>query len=956
VNRKLRTMILAVIIALGMVGIGQETTQTQSTETSQSNTQQTQQSGSEQMGSQQTESQASDSQQTQLDARIPQSADQVARPGEGGRLPGEPRIELVEVATGFIDPVNVTSAGDGSGRLFVVERHGRVMIVENGEVLEEPFLDITDLTLSAFLEQGLYDLEFHPDFANNGRFYIHFAELLRNGDSMIVEYQVSQDNPNQADPESARVIMQIEQPWANHNGGEIAFGPDGYLYIGSGDGGWEGDPLEAGQNLGTVLGKLLRIDVNTSNENLQAYTVPADNPFTQPTQLVQLFGITEQEFASIHTEAEPEVWAYGLRNPWKFQFDRETGDLYLPDVSQNHWEEINFQPAHSQGGENYGWDFLMGTHCFPIDAESCAQVGILPIAEYSHEETGGCAVIGIGIYRGDEFPELDGIYFVGDYCAGTIWGIARDEEQGRWVMEELYSAQVQLTGSGEDENGNLYVTSCRCNYGGPAATDNPPGTLWRVVAAGQVSDDAETATERQAQGQHDHGGQQQGEQPQQQEQQEQQSQHQQKQGEQDGQSGGATAELRDREGNTVGNATLTPADGGGVSIQVTLEGFNAASVGEHGIHIHQAGACEPDFQAAGSHFNPTDAQHGLLNRDGPHAGDLPNISVQQGGNAEYNVTTRLVTLGEGNNSLLDQDGSALVIHANPDDYATDPSGNSGDHIACGVISREGQQGQQAQQTGQQGQGEQQGQQQQTAAPQQQQSGSAQQGQGQLEISVEPSDANVQVVGPNGYNQRFSGGQSLENLTSGTYVVMATQRGYKTSSRQVEVTGAKTANVNLTLETTGQNQQQEQTQQEQGGDQQAQQQDQQQGERSQQQGQQGQSQQAQEQQGTGSSQGSNTEAAVNVEQLAQQGQEVYMNNCAVCHGNQGKGASGPALAGNDELQNTEHVVNQILHGGGGMPPFADQLSDEQIAAVATFIRTNWRNDFGAVSPEQVAEQQ
>lgn len=416
-------------------------------------------------------------------------ADAALEPGESEAIPIS--VTLVKVAEGFADPVNVVSAWDGSGRLFVVERNGLVRIVnQDGQIAEEPFLDISDIVLDAFLEQGLYDIEFHPDFANNGRFFVHFAEILRNGDSMIVEYRVSADNPDQADPESARVIMQIDQPWANHNGGELAFGPDGYLYIGSGDGGWEGDPLSAGQDLSTLLGKLLRIDVN--NDDDRPYAIPSDNPFaaSQNPQLVQLFGITEEEFAAIHTEARPEIWAYGLRNPWKFQFDRETGDLYLPDVGQNHWEEINFQPANSPGGENYGWDFLMGTHCFPVEAPACSAVGVLPVAEYSHDL--GCTVIGIGVYRGADFADLNGIYFSGDYCSGKLWALTHDES-GHWRYAEVLDTNVQFTGSGEGEDGNLYLTSCFCNYGGPAPEENPPGALWRIVPSDQVPEGAETA-------------------------------------------------------------------------------------------------------------------------------------------------------------------------------------------------------------------------------------------------------------------------------------------------------------------------------------------------------------------------------------------------------------------------------------------------------------------------------
>lgn len=407
----------------------------------------------------------------------------VARPGDDATLPGGPQIALEQVAEGLVDPVSVAFAPGDSDRIFVAERHGVVRIVEGGEVMEEPFLDIKDQVLSAFLEAGLYDIVFHPDFEQNGYFYVHFAELLSNGDGKIVRYSVSGDDQNVADPDSARLILTLEQPWANHNGGELAFGPDGYLYIGSGDGGWEGDPLEAGQDLSTLLGKLLRIDVNVPDDSYHRYDIPSGNPFAGQPGLVQLFDIPEETFAQIHSQARPEIWAYGLRNPWRFHFDGETGDLYLPDVGQNHWEEINFQPADSQGGENYGWDLLMATHCFPAESADCAPVGVLPVAEYSHDL--GCSVSGLGVYRAGEIENLDGVYLVGDYCSGLIWGLARGDDDN-WIFQQLAESGAQLTSGNTAPDGNVYVTSCNCNYGGPEPTENPPGALWRVVAAGEA--------------------------------------------------------------------------------------------------------------------------------------------------------------------------------------------------------------------------------------------------------------------------------------------------------------------------------------------------------------------------------------------------------------------------------------------------------------------------------------
>jgi glucose/arabinose dehydrogenase len=403
----------------------------------------------------------------------------------GGTLSGDPQIQLVKVTDGLTDPVSVTSPDDGSGRLFVAERAGRVHIVQDGRLLEEPFLDISNDVLSAFLEQGFYDIAFDPEFAQNGLFYVHFAELMRNGDSVIVQYQVSADDPNKADPNSAKLILQVDQPYANHNGGEMEFGPDGFLYIGMGDGGWEGDPLEAGQDLSTLLGKVLRIDVTANG--YRDYVIPPDNPFASDAGLVKLFGPTEAVFARNHTQARPEIWAYGLRNPWAFSFDPETGDLWLPDVGQNHWEEINFEPADNEGGVNYGWDFLMGTHCFPIQQEECASVGQPPVAEYSHEV--GCAVIDIGVYRGERFPELDGIYFAGDYCSGQIWGLSR-AEGGDWIFAELLRLDIRITGAGRGPEGSLYLTSCDCHYNEPS---QPTGAVWRLVAASAVGQSEETA-------------------------------------------------------------------------------------------------------------------------------------------------------------------------------------------------------------------------------------------------------------------------------------------------------------------------------------------------------------------------------------------------------------------------------------------------------------------------------
>jgi glucose/arabinose dehydrogenase/mono/diheme cytochrome c family protein len=407
-----------------------------------------------------------------------------------GDLPGDPQVELVKVADGLREPINLVSAPDGSGRLFVLERGGAVRVIEDGKLQDEPFLDLTGNVLSAFLEQGLLGMAFHPDYANNGRFFLNYTDLLRSGDVLTVEYGVSEEDPNVADAESGKIVMFREQPYANHIGGDIVFGPDGYLYIGHGDGGLEGDPLDAGQDLSTHLSKMLRIDVDNQGAEVggSAYSIPEDNPFTQGDIIIDLFDATEEDFARLHPKAEPEIWAYGLRNPWQFSFDRKTGDLWIADVGQNFWEEINFEPADSEGGINYGWKFLQGSHCFPASEEDCPKVGTLPVAEYSHDL--GCSVVGGHVYRGDEFPGLDGIYFHSDYCSGKIWGIAPADDGG-WEYQELIDTALLMTGSGEGEDGSIYFTSCECGYG--QNRPNPVGAVWKLVSADAVPEGAEVA-------------------------------------------------------------------------------------------------------------------------------------------------------------------------------------------------------------------------------------------------------------------------------------------------------------------------------------------------------------------------------------------------------------------------------------------------------------------------------
>ncbi len=351
-----------------------------------------------------------------------------------------PVVNLRSIVNGLDKPVFLTHAGDGSGRVFLVEKPGRIRIVRDGALLPGPYLDIRGLIKSSGNEQGLLGLAFDPQYGANGRFYVNYSDL--NGDTVVARYAVSAGNPDLADPGSGKILLQIEQPYPNHNGGDLAFGPDGYLYIGMGDGGSGGDPQGNGQRLDTLLGKMLRIDVRGD-----AYAIPADNPYTN------------------RADARPEIWAYGLRNPWRFSFDRMTGDLYIGDVGQGEYEEINFQPAGAGGGQNYGWNILEGFH--PYQGSSSADL-TAPVAEYDHSD-GNCSVTGGYVYRGSRLPALAGTYVFGDYCTGETW-VLRQSADG-WQTADWFGMGIPISSFGEDEQGELYVL----DYKGGGAFILEPG-------------------------------------------------------------------------------------------------------------------------------------------------------------------------------------------------------------------------------------------------------------------------------------------------------------------------------------------------------------------------------------------------------------------------------------------------------------------------------------------------
>jgi glucose/arabinose dehydrogenase len=350
--------------------------------------------------------------------------------------PAAPAIRLSLVVGGLSSPVFATSARDDSGRLFIVEKTGKVRIWKNGTLLGTPFMNLEG-AVSTGSEQGLLGLAFSPGFKTNHRVYIDYTRL--NGDTVISEYRAgTTGNPDLVDWHTGRVILKVTQPYANHNGGMLAFGRDGYLYIGLGDGGGAGDPGNRAQSLSTLLGKLLRIDINGTTST-RAYRIPSTNPYVGKTGL-------------------DEIWDYGLRNPWRFSFDRANGNLWIGDVGQNRWEEVDratWFTSPAGKGLNWGWKVMEGRHCYS-PSSGCNTAGkTLPPVEYDHGG-GRCAVTGGYVYRGTAISSLVGAYVFGDYCSGEIW-FTTATSTAIAAKTLLLDTGLLISSFGEDQAGELYV-------------------------------------------------------------------------------------------------------------------------------------------------------------------------------------------------------------------------------------------------------------------------------------------------------------------------------------------------------------------------------------------------------------------------------------------------------------------------------------------------------------------
>ncbi len=355
--------------------------------------------------------------------------------------PSAAQVKLTAVASGLSSPVFVTSPNDGTNRLFIVQKTGSIRIVQNGSLLPGAFFDISHWVTKGS-EQGLLGLAFHPSFKTNRKFYVDYTDL--HGNTVVREYRASPTNPDHVASTSGRTILTIRQPYANHNGGMIAFGPDGYLYIGTGDGGSGGDPGNRAQSLNSLLGKILRIDINHTSTGRQ-YRVPSTNPYVGRAGL-------------------DEIWQRGLRNPWRFSFDSLQGNLWIGDVGQNRYEEVDRAVKSTYGpgrGYNWGWRMMEGFHCYN-PSTGCSAGKRMPLLEYSHATNGRCAITGGYVYRGTAIPSLRGWYVFGDYCSGEVLAVS-NVASTRPVPVTLFGTGSgrQVSAFGQDTAGNLYVVDLR---------------------------------------------------------------------------------------------------------------------------------------------------------------------------------------------------------------------------------------------------------------------------------------------------------------------------------------------------------------------------------------------------------------------------------------------------------------------------------------------------------------
>ena len=362
----------------------------------------------------------------------PTSSPTASVPRGGSFNPGGVGLSLEPFVSGLRDPLALTHAGDGSGRIFVAEQEGAIRIIRDGALVDEPFLDISD-RITAGGEQGLLGLAFHPDFPTDPRLFVNYTDTK--GDTRVSSFVVDPADPDRADPGSEVRLLFIDQPFANHNGGALAFGPDGFLYIATGDGGSGGDPQGNGQSLGTLLGKILRIDVDQPEGN-KAYAIPADNPFVG------------------QAGALPEIFVYGMRNPWRMSFDRANGDLWIGDVGQSSREEIDVVRSGTSG-QNFGWNLMEGDQCFR-PATGCEELSlVLPVTVYGRDE--GTTVIGGTVYRGSEQPALVGGYVFADFGSSRFWLIDAASDGPTEPVVALEDGP-NVASFGEDEAGEIYAT------------------------------------------------------------------------------------------------------------------------------------------------------------------------------------------------------------------------------------------------------------------------------------------------------------------------------------------------------------------------------------------------------------------------------------------------------------------------------------------------------------------